>query len=51
MLTPCSVCQLLVTANVPSSSIHVTLTMEALGSSEASVLTGVTRRNLRKRHL
>jgi hypothetical protein len=37
---------LLVTANiVPSSPIVVTLTMEALGSSETSILTSATRRD------
>jgi hypothetical protein len=42
-----SVRRLLVTANiVPSSPILVTLMMEALSSSETSVLTGVTRRNI-----
>jgi hypothetical protein len=42
-----SVCRLLVTANiVPSSPIHVALMMEALRSSETSVLTRVTRRNI-----
>jgi hypothetical protein len=42
-----SVRRLLVTANVvPSSPIHVTLMMEALRSSEASVLTRTTRRNI-----
>jgi hypothetical protein len=39
--------RLLVTANVaPSSPILVTLMMEALRSSETSVLTRVTRRNI-----
>jgi hypothetical protein len=56
-VTPCgssfcfhirSVRRLLVTANVvPSSLILVTLMMEALRSSETSVLTGATRRNIR----
>jgi hypothetical protein len=41
-----SVPRLLVTANVPSSSILVTLMMEALSSSEASVLTRATWRNV-----
>jgi hypothetical protein len=42
-----SVHQLLVTANVvPSSSIFVTLMMEALSSSETLVLTRTTRRNI-----
>jgi hypothetical protein len=42
-----SVCPLLVTANViPSSPIRVTLMMEALCSSETSVLTRATRRNI-----
>jgi hypothetical protein len=36
---------LLVTANVPSSSILVTLMKEALSSSETSVLTRATRHN------
>jgi hypothetical protein len=34
------------TVNVPSSLIHVTLMMEALSSSETSVLTTDTRRNI-----
>jgi hypothetical protein len=39
--------QLLVTANVvPSSTILVTLMMEALSSSETSVLTRATQRNI-----
>jgi hypothetical protein len=38
--------RLLVTANVPCSPILVTLMMEALGTSEASVLTRATRRNI-----
>jgi hypothetical protein len=39
--------RLLVTANVvPSSPILVTLILEALNSSETSVLTRVTRRNI-----
>jgi hypothetical protein len=42
-----SVCRLLVTARVvPSSPIHVTLMKEALRSSETSVLTRATRRNV-----
>jgi hypothetical protein len=42
----CSVCRLLVTASVPSSTILVTLVKEALSSSETSVLTRATRRNI-----
>jgi hypothetical protein len=38
--------RLVVTANVPSSPILVTLMMEALSSSETSVLTRATRRNI-----
>jgi hypothetical protein len=42
-----SVCRLLVTANVvPSSPILATLMKEALRSSETSVLTRPTRRNI-----
>jgi hypothetical protein len=42
-----SACRLLVTANVvPSSPILVTLMMEAIRSSETSVLTRATRRNI-----
>jgi hypothetical protein len=37
---------LLATGNVPSSPIVVTLMMEALRSSAASVITGVTRRHI-----
>jgi hypothetical protein len=37
---------MLVTANVPSSPILFTLTKEALRSSEASVLTRTTQRNI-----
>jgi hypothetical protein len=41
------VCRLLVTANVvPSSPILVTLMMEALSSSETSVITRATWRNI-----
>jgi hypothetical protein len=44
-----SVCRLLVTASVvPSSPIHVTLMKEALSSSETSVLTGATGRNIQE---
>jgi hypothetical protein len=47
MLRIRSVSRLLVTANVvPSSPILVTLMMEALRSSETSVLTRSTRRNI-----
>jgi hypothetical protein len=43
----CSVRRLLVTANVvPSSPILVTLMMEALSSSETSILTSATWRNV-----
>jgi hypothetical protein len=42
----CSGRRLLVTANVSSSPILVTLMMEALSSSETSVLTRATRRNI-----
>jgi hypothetical protein len=38
--------RLLVADNVPSSPILVTLMMEALSSSETSVLTRATRRNI-----
>jgi hypothetical protein len=41
-----SVRRLLVTANVTSSPILVTLMMEALSSSETSVLTKIIRRNI-----
>jgi hypothetical protein len=41
-----SMLRLLVTANVPSSPIPVTLMMEALSSFEMSVLTRATRRNI-----
>jgi hypothetical protein len=40
------VLRLLVTANVPSSPILVTLMKEALSSSESSFLTRATRRNI-----
>jgi hypothetical protein len=53
-VTPCgshfvflrSARRLLVTANVPSSPIIVTLMMEALSSSETPFLTTATRRNI-----
>jgi hypothetical protein len=41
-----SVRRLLVTANVPSSPIHVILMKETLNSSETSVLTTATRRSI-----
>jgi hypothetical protein len=41
-----SVRRLLVTANIPSSKIFVTLMMEALRSSETSVLTKAARSNI-----
>jgi hypothetical protein len=41
-----SVLQLLVTANVPSSLILVTLMMEAIRSFEMSVLSTATRRHI-----
>jgi hypothetical protein len=41
-----SVRRLLVTANVPSSPILVTLMKKTLSSSETSVLTRATRRNI-----
>jgi hypothetical protein len=41
-----SVRRLLVTANLPSSPILVTLMMEALCSSDTSVLTRSTRRDI-----
>jgi hypothetical protein len=41
-----SVCRLLVTAKVPISPILVSMMMEALRSSESSVLTRATWRNI-----
>jgi hypothetical protein len=41
-----SKCQLLVTANIPSSPILVTLMMKVLHCSEMSFLTRVTQRNI-----
>jgi hypothetical protein len=38
--------QLLITANIPSALILLTLMMEAMRSSEMSVPTGATRRNI-----
>jgi hypothetical protein len=47
LLFPCSVRQLLLTANiVPSSLILVALMIEALRSSETSVLARATRHNI-----
>jgi hypothetical protein len=46
MLSTRSVRRLLVPANVPSSPILVTLMLEALSSSERSVHTRATRRNI-----
>jgi hypothetical protein len=45
-LSTSEVCRLLVMADVPSSPILVTLMMEALHSSETSVLTRATWRNI-----
>jgi hypothetical protein len=42
----CGVRRLLVTANVPSSPILVTLMMEAISSPETSVLTRATQHNI-----
>jgi hypothetical protein len=42
----CSVCMLVVTANVPGSPIIVILMVEVLGSYETSVHTRATRRNI-----
>jgi hypothetical protein len=41
-----SVLRLLLTANVLSSPILITLVMEVIRSCETSVVTGVTRRNM-----
>jgi hypothetical protein len=41
-----TVLPLLVTANVPSSPILVTLMMEAIRSSKKLILAGATRRNI-----
>jgi hypothetical protein len=45
-VTPCGVLRLLVTANVSLSPILVSLMIEALSSSETSVLIRATRRNI-----
>jgi hypothetical protein len=41
-------CRLLVTANIPSSPILVTLMTEALSSSETSDITRATQRNIQE---
>jgi hypothetical protein len=46
-----SIHQLLVTANIPSSLILVTLTIETVRSSETSVLTRATWRNIPEDHI
>jgi hypothetical protein len=46
-----SICQSLVTANVPISPIFVTLMMEALRSSETSVLTRAKWQNIPENHI